>query len=312
MLKKVETATLQSHPNPASGYEEAISRIAALQRADESDGKHHAVCISKLMTHGGRVEHAIALLHGYTTCPEQFQELGERFYKLGFNVLIPRIAHHGCVNRLTDELERLTAEELVQEADQAVDLARGLAEKVTVIGLSGGGTMACWLAQTRADVDFAIPIAAFFGINLMPGALNSSFARLTLTMRNIYLWWDPRTKENNPYSIYYAYPRYSTRSLAQILRLGLATQQLAQQQAPAAGKILMVLNGAEPALNNQEIRRLLASWQQFRKEAISSYTFEKALKMPHDIITPGTPGVDIELVYGRLIQLTQQLHAGSA
>jgi carboxylesterase len=312
MLKKVETATLQSHPNPALSYAEAVNRIQALQQADETGGKHHPICVSKLMAHGERVEHAIVLLHGYTTCPEQFQQLGERYFNLGYNVLIPRIARHGCVDRLTDELELLTAEELVQASDEAVDLGGGLAEKVTVMGISGGGTMACWLAQTRPDLDFAIPIAAFLGVSFMPTALNPAFARLALSMRNRYQWWDPRTKEHNPYSIYYAYPRFSTRALGQILRLGLATQQLAEQSAPTAGKVLMVLNGAEPGVSNPALQRLLASWRHFRPQAVSSYTFEKALKMPHDLITPGTPGVDVELVYGRLVQLTQQMHTGSA
>jgi hypothetical protein len=41
---------------------------------------------------------------------------------------------------------------------------------------------------------------------------------------------------------------------------------------------------------------------------VSTYQFERDLRLPHDMITPGTPNVPMDLVYDRLIEQVQKLH----
>jgi len=36
--------------------------------------------------------------------------------------------------------------------------------------------------------------------------------------------------------------------------------------------------------------------------------FEKDLNLPHDIITPGTPGVPVEITHPRLISAVREMH----
>ena len=67
---------------------------------------------SQFMTHGYQTEHAVVLLHGYTSAPQQFHALGQRLFALGHNVLIPRAPHHGLPDPLATAHAQLTTDEL--------------------------------------------------------------------------------------------------------------------------------------------------------------------------------------------------------
>lgn len=298
---------IDSHPQPITSYEEAVARVKSLQEEDNKDLARD-VCITKLLDHGLQTEHVIVLLHGFTTCPEQFHELGKQYFQAGYNVLIPRMPYHGLSDRLTNALIHLTAENLASFGDQILDIAHGLGKKVTLMGISGSGTLICWLAQHRADLDFAVSIAPLFGLAFIPPALTKFFERLVLFLPNFYLWWDPRTKAKNPYSIYYAYPGYPSRALVEILRLAMVTRAQAEISPPRADKIVVVINESEPAVSNTEIRKLLMSWKQQGKVNVSEYRFEKDMKLPHDIITPGTPNLPIEIIHPRLVNAIRDIH----
>jgi carboxylesterase len=297
----VNTNGLTSKANPVGNYDTACKKLAEW-KSKEDGFQLHDVCRTKLMTHGYRVENVIIILHGYTTCPEQFAELGKRFFDLGFNVFIPCLDYHGREDRLTDVIQDLTAERMVSFGDQMLDIATGLGEKVTVLGISGGGTITAWLAQNRSDVYCAVPLAAFIRVGFLPAFLTTPFIRIFSTLPHFFIWWDPRTKANNPYSIFYAYPRYSLRNFAQIMRLGLAVKRQSQIRPPAAGHIMMIINDFDPGVSNTELNSLYEVWKSQKGEKVTSYHFDKEMKMLHDIITPGTPGIPIEDVYSRIIQ----------
>jgi len=298
---------LASRPHPVASYEDAIAQVKILQEEDNQELARD-VCITKLFEHGQQTEHVIMLLHGFTNCPEQFNELGRQHYEAGNNVFIPRMPYHGLSDRLTDELVNLTAENLAAFGDKVLDIAHGLGKKVTIMGISGSGTLAAWLAQNRPDLDFAFIIAPLFGLAFIPSLFTKLFERFALALPNFFLWWDPRTKADNPYSIYYAYPRYPFRALAEIMRLAMITRDQAEKSAPAAGHITMIINDAEPAVSNAEIFRFFKLWQNHGEENLSEYHFEKDMKLPHDIITPGTPGVPIEAIQPRLINTVRETH----
>ena len=137
-----------------------------MQEKDNLDLSHD-VCITKLYDHGKQTEHVIILLHGFTNCPEQFSEIGMQHFEAGSNVFIPRMPYHGLSDRLTDALVHLTVEDLAAFGDQIIDIAHGLGKKITVMGVSGSGTLVAWLAQNRTDIDFAFAIAPLFGLALI-------------------------------------------------------------------------------------------------------------------------------------------------
>jgi pimeloyl-ACP methyl ester carboxylesterase len=307
-LRPLAMGELESRPNPVSGYEDALARIKYMQEADNLDLARD-VCITKLYDHGRQTEHVVVLLHGFTNCPEQFNEMGEQYYEAGNNVFIPRAPYHGLSDRLTEALVNLTAENLAAFGDEVIDIAHGLGKKVTVMGISGTGTLVAWLAQNRSDLDFAFSIAPLFGLAFIPPSFTSLFERIALLLPNFYMWWDPRTKADNPFSIYYAYPGYPTRALVEIMRLAMITRAQAEKSPPAARHITMIINDAEPAVSNAEIMRLLRLWRKHGKGYLNEYHFEKDMKLPHDIITPGTPGVPIGDIQPRLIGAVKDIHA---
>ena len=303
----ISTSGLESQIAPVATYEEAIVHARAMQESDKQEPALD-VCITKLHDHGKQTEHVIVLLHGFTNCPEQFNELGKGYYEAGNNVFIPRMPYHGLSDRLTDALVNLTAENLAAFGDQAINIARGLGKKITVMGISGSGTLVTWLAQNRPDVNFAFAIAPLFGLAFVPPSLTLLFERIALLLPNFFLWWDPRTKADNPFSIYYSYPRYPTRALVEIMRLGMITRVQAEKSPPAAGNITMIINDAEPAISNAEIFKFVRLWQRHGKGNLREYHFEKDMNLPHDIITPGTPGVPIGDVHPRLINAVRDIH----
>jgi carboxylesterase len=309
LFRPTSLQRLESRPELVISFEESVHHVQAMREDDNKDLTRD-VCITKLLHHGGQTEHVIVLLHGFTTCPEQFHELGKQYFEAGYNVLIPRMPYHGLTDRLTDALSHLTAENLATFGDHVVDIAHGLGRKVTVMGISGSGTLICWLAQNRADLDYAISIAPLFGLAFIPSGFTRAFERIAFRLPNFYLWWDPRTRAKNPYSIYYAYPGYPLRALVEIMRLAMVTREQAEKSAPQARNILMVINDSEPAVSNPEILKLMQTWKRHANTNLSEYHFEKDMKLPHDIITPGTPNLPIEDIHPRLVHTVKETHAG--
>jgi alpha-beta hydrolase superfamily lysophospholipase len=297
-----------SRANPVANHEEALVRVKALQEAEAQDSTRD-VCITKLYDHGQQTEHVIILIHGFTNCPEQFNELGKQHFDAGNNVLIPRMPYHGLSDRLTDALVNLTTQDLTAFGDEVIDIAHGLGKKITVMGVSGSGTLVAWLAQNRSDIDFAFAIAPLFGLAFVPSAFTRIFEQIALLLPNFFLWWDPRTRADNPYSIYYAYPRYPSRALVEFLRLAMMTRLQAEKSPPLAGSITLIINDAEPAVSNAEILKFIKLWRKHGNVNIAEVHFEKEMNLPHDIITPGTPGVPIAEIQPRLISVVRDLHS---
>jgi len=300
LFRSIPTESLLPHPDPAASYDEAQKRLQAWAE-EEAELPLLDVCRTKFLSHGHRTEQAILFFHGYTTCPEQFAELGQIFFEKGYNVFIPCMPRHGWKDRLTDEQKYLTAEELAEYGDRSLDIACGLGKRVIALGISGGGTIVSWLAQNRADLDVAVPLAPFLRMYVLPAFLISPFINLFSLLPNFFTWWDPRTKEKNPFSIYYAYPRYSLGILAEILRLALAVKRQAKEREPAAGKILVVVNDFDLGVSNDEIETLTNLWKSRKADRVSVAHFDRKMKMLHDIITPGTPGIPTEEVYARIL-----------
>jgi esterase/lipase len=290
-------AALTSHPNPAQSYEQAVQQIETLQTGETS---LNPVCRTQFMTHGKKVERAIIFAHGYTSCPQQFNELGKRFYNLGYNVLIVPAPHHGLADRLTDNQALLTSEELAAYTDQVVDIAQGLGDHVVMAGISQGGVISAWAAQNRSDLDLAVLISPGFGFKQIPTPLTVPIANFFLISPVSFEWWDPALKENIGPA--HAYPRFSRRILGQIMRLGFAVRAGAQQTAPAAHSVLVIFNANDTSVNNELNAHIADEWRA-RGANLSTYEFGLEIGLGHDMIDPGDKDANIELVYPRLIEL---------
>lgn len=201
---------------PAS-YADALARVAALRERDAAEALHPNAHL-RLLTHGRRTERAIVFLHGITSSPPQFFELGELFHARGYNVLIPRMPHHGLRDRMGPALGRFTGRDLVQYTCEALDAAAGLGQHVTLAGLSVGGVAVAWAAQYRADVHQAVLIAPSFAPYGLPMPLVEPLARVVRRLPNRFFYWHP--VERGGYGPPHVYPRFSTHALAETFLLG--------------------------------------------------------------------------------------------
>ena len=162
-------------PKPTTGYDEAMDRFNGLQ-SDDGD-RVNPVCRSHLFEHGKQTEHVTVFLHGYTNCPLQFMELGRSLHAAGHTVLIPRFPHHG-LEPTANELRCLSVEDLIDLADEAVDIAAGLGTQITVCGLSLGGALSMWAAQNRPEVARVVALSPALSVRPAPPALRRALSNL--------------------------------------------------------------------------------------------------------------------------------------
>ena len=302
---RVDDSTIS---NPAVTHNDAVERIIAIQQDEQASGEINPVCISNLMTHDEQREKVIVFYHGFTSCPEQFRELGEQFFEQGYNVYIPRMPHHGHTDQLSEALLKTSSEELAAFATESVDIAHGLGNEVIVAGLSGGGTLAAWIAQENDDVDTAVMIAPFLGIGFIPNILNRPLTQIADKIPNIWMWWDPQTKADNPFTQSYQYPRYPLHALAEYMRLGFAAEENAKREKPGVNSLIVITNQNDESVNNSIIADFENLWLDHGEELIRTYEFDKELGLPHDLITPTREDGNTGLSYPIIIDYIS--HAG--
>jgi carboxylesterase len=297
---RLERASAQpsvgSAATPSPSFAQASASIRAVIARDAGDPLLEKAALPRFYEHGKAVENAVVLFHGFTNCPQQFDELARQFHDRGCNVYVPRIPYHGHKDRLTRDLAKLTVPELQASATEAYGFARGLGKRVTALGLSLGGSMALYLAQTQ-PIDLAVPVSPF----LMPIGIPDGLGLLAMQLLNfwpdMYWWWDPRVKENC--LPVYAYPGYPTHALAECVFLGNSVIELAPKDKPLGRRCTLVTNRNESAVNNNVARKLFKRWQS--EGADYGEVVLTGLGVPrHDIIDPTTFPQARTLVYPKL------------
>jgi pimeloyl-ACP methyl ester carboxylesterase len=297
LISRAQTRGLESRPDPTTEYQDAVERLERLQALD--DDTINPVCRSRGLLHGRKTEQAVILIHGLTNCPQQFAPLGATLFERGVNVLLPRMPRHGLADRLTTELGKLRAEELRAFGDQVVDIGAGLGDRVTVVGLSAGGLVAAWAAQYRSELDKAVLIAPSTGFGSAGGYFQLVFMNVARALPDIATQRFIKTDMAMPY----AYVGWSSRSLGEVLRFGMATFRAAVGTKPATQHLVMVTNANDTAVNNQLARHLVALWQARGLRRIESYEFDRELGLEHDLIDPNNPRQQIDRVYPLLLDL---------
>ncbi|MBV8490325.1 MAG: alpha/beta fold hydrolase [Candidatus Eremiobacteraeota bacterium] len=281
----------------ARSYAAASAAAQALIGADAADAAIEPQAIPLLLTHGRRTPQSVVLFHGFTNCPKQFAEFAQRLFARGINVFVPRLPKHGYRDRLTRALADLTVAELQACAQNAATIGAGLGDRVTALGLSLGGTMVCWLAQTQ-PIDLAIPLAPFLAPSGYSESAAVNVARLLSALPSMYWWWDPRIRDKS--LPLYAYPGYPTHALAEVIFLGDATFALAKNGPPRAKRCDVVLNTTDPAINDDAVRALLALWRAHGGSTYRDIEWTDILPVRHDVIDPTTFPQARTLIYPRL------------
>jgi carboxylesterase len=210
--------------------------------------------------------------------------------------------HHGFRDVLGPYTSQIRAYELLPFVERAVDLMHGLGEEIIVCGLSMGGTMSTWVAQTRADVSIVIIVSAALGYKVLPTRLTRIAGLLMRILPNNEQWWNAEKKEDRD-APFYSYQKRSTHSLAQILKLGFKAGDLALRKAPAARKVWMFINDHDEAVNREMLERLVRRWRKTGAKNVEEFHLPDELGIPHNCITEGVKGGNTELVYGEILRM---------
>ena len=303
LLTPVLDRPLATTGEPTRSYEQAMARATTLTLADGPG--INPVCRSRVISHGQRTERSVVLLHGYTNCPQQFDTIAQAYANAGYSVVVPRLPGHGASDRLTKALSDVHPDDLVHTGDLAVDIAAGLGAEVTVVGLSGGGTLAAWLATERNDVNRAVLIAPLVIPKVLPESTVAPLARFSRLATDFYLWWDSEKRErlaNPPY----AYPRYSVRSLGAFLSIGRATQTTAPRRDTSLDRLVVITNENDGAVSNvgvYALERHLERLLRLNQPSVDrfDYVFPESAGYKHDLVDPnGENAEDIDAIYRSL------------
>ena len=289
-----QRSDLTSQPNPSVGFDDALVRFAALEEAEA--GRVTELTQSQLFSTGAPTEQVYVLIHGTTNSPHQFVEMGEMLHANGHNVLILRLPRHGLTSHDVGELSALTAEELRAYADETIDLAVGLGDEVTVVGLSGGGAIGAWIAQNRPDVDRALLLAPFVGIAKLPRWADTLLMNLAAGLPNVNL--TSASEDDRAWG----YRGESTRGVAAFLGLGHAVFEQAAGTRPAVAEIDVLSTAVDDNVNNRVIDELVQDWREMGA-AVTTYQFPADLAIPHDMVDVSTEPAKRALVFAEIFDL---------
>lgn len=154
---------------------------------------------------------AILLLHGFGASPNSLRPWGEALAAAGMAVSIPRLPGHGT---RWQDLNRTTDDDWLRAADEALTALRADHDRVFLMGISLGATLALRLAQRRpADV------AGVVAVNAVVEGLPGTPAVLRLFRRSV-----PAVAETvkKPGAVDVGYRRNPLRAAGSLRRLGAA------------------------------------------------------------------------------------------
>lgn len=91
----------------------------------------------------------VLVLHGFTGNPSSMRDLAEAFADAGYTVELPRLPGHGTT---IDDMLTTSFDDWSSAAESAYDDLAGRCERVVVVGMSMGGSLACWLATRHSEI----------------------------------------------------------------------------------------------------------------------------------------------------------------
>lgn len=105
---------------------------------------------------------AIVYLHGFSASRGELSPVPEEIAKaLGANLFMTRLKGHGLTNG-AEALGSVTAQDFIEDAEEAMAIGRKLGEKVVLVGMSTGAVLALHLGSRHPDVHAIVSINANF------------------------------------------------------------------------------------------------------------------------------------------------------
>lgn len=231
----------------------------------------HGSMHSQIWLHEERRERACILFHGFTAGPYQMVPLGERLFASGYNVVAPLLPGHGrSGNWSKDNPPPLpkTSQTYLKFALQWLKLVQRIGDKVVIGGLSGGGTLATWLALEKADViDRAVLFAPYL-------SASSKVIDLFVEHFDTYYQW------GNTNGL--CYKGFELPALRAILDIGRYCLQRVKQ-GPVAPTFI-ISSESDKAVSNRDHLRFYESAMEYQPHSWH-IRFDRVLDIPHTMMT---------------------------
>jgi esterase/lipase len=248
--------------------QQAQAREAALPLKNE-------FCRSRFFFHPQPTTKVMLFFHGFTGGPYQFEAIGNMFFAAGYNVLIPLLPGHGQAGQWdrhrptplpTDPQDYYTfGQDWLQQA-------QALGEQVVVGGLSGGGTLAIWLAQMHSSIVYkAIAFAPYLSGKYI-------LSNLFITLSDSYYQWPGDPAQQMGYS------SFRVAALRVFLDMGKVVSDRAAH--PPSAPVFIFSTEADTSVDN-EVHLALCQDTLKHQPKSGYYRFPLSLDVPHSMMTIG-------------------------
>ena len=277
--------------DPAADPAEALDRLAALIALDGPD--YADACATVLLEPDGEARGTFVFFHGFTNCPRQFSAVGDVLRDRGYRVLVTRQPRHGLRDRLNRSLLELTAEELIDHIDRAIDIAAGFDGPLYVVGHSGGGIQAAWAAVTRAEVQHVLVVSPAAAPASTPVSIVRLVVRFRKALPHLYIWWDPRTKTERVQS-QYEYPGFPLPGIVPILHMAMNLGDGRVGAESGTERAILLSNPSDFAVSRPAARWMMANAFGADAADLREVAITRSLRWGHDFIDqasqhPATP-----------------------
>ena len=230
-------------------------------------------------------EKVCLFFHGFTAIPEQFAFIGKAFYQAGYHVLIPLLPGHGIAGEWNGDNPPPLPEDrqVYQEFGlHWLKIARSVGKEIVIGGLSGGSTLAAWLALEYPDtINKALIFAPYL-------SGSNKVVDLFVRIFNIYFeWWqDPQVAS-------FGYDGFAMPALRVFLDMGNEVIEKAQTQK--AAPMLIVSSESDRAVGNREHEKLFNAAVQLQPK--SWYVcFDDVWDIPHNMMTQAEGNEHVDLL----------------
>jgi esterase/lipase len=231
-------------------------------------------CRSKFFFHPNITSKVCLFFHGFTAAPYQFEPLAEVLFKAGYNVLIPLLPGHGIAGDWDrDNPPPLPVHRKVYErfALSWLEVAKKLGNEVIVGGLSGGATLAAWLAiERRQEIKKALLFACY---------LSSNKFILDLFVKILPVYFEWQNKDNREPI---GYPGFRIPELRVFLDMGKEILDRVQNEDTAP--MLLIYSESDEGVDQNELKFLFKATVR-QEPKCWQYVFDKIFEVPHTMMT---------------------------
>jgi hypothetical protein len=110
----------------------------------------------------------------------------------------------------------------------------------------------------------------------------------------------------------YAYPRFSTRCMADTIELSRDVRDDLALHPLRAGRMEILTSACDKGANSEQTNQLASQWQQKDPGRVSIYEFPETLGVPHDMIDPNQPDAKTQITYSKVLELLRVNPPGNA